>query len=377
MSDFSVSPRIAILGTRGIPASYGGFETFAEELSTRLVENGVEVTVYCEDPGGSPATSYKGVDLRYIPSTPFGPLTSVLFDVRCLWDARRAFSVVYLLGYGAAQFCFIPRLFGRQVWLNGIEWMRAKWGRLARIYLKAMEFFSTLFPSRVIADAEGIRQHLVARHRRMPPCTVIPYGAPVIETAPEVGLLGEWDLRPWRYYLVVCRMEPENHVREIVEGFIASDSLYPLIIVGDHRADTDFARGLICLASDRIRFIGTVFEKPKLQSLRYHCSAYFHGHSVGGTNPSLLEAMGCGNVVLAHDNLFNREVLLEDGRFFENAEAISNLIQEIEVMSAQDRKDLSDCVKLRIRTAYSWDLIADSYLRLLDEVLDIGLPENS
>lgn len=359
--------RIAILGTRGIPAAYGGFETFAEELAVRLAAAGVDVTVYCEAGAGAQPAEYRGVRLRYLPATACGPLTTVLFDLRSLWDARRGHDVVYLLGYGAAQFSFIPRLFGSEVWLNvdGIEWMRAKWGRVARAYFKAMEFFSVKFPNRVIADAEGIRAHLLARHRKLPDCSVIAYGAPIIEKAPDPEGLSEWGLIPGGYYLVVCRLEPENHVREIIQGYAASDSSRPLIIVGNHQAATDYVRSLQPLASERVRFIGTVYDKPTLQALRYHALAYFHGHSVGGTNPSLLEAMGCGNLVIAHDNPFNREMLAEGGRFFRTAEDIPSLTSEIEALTEQRAQVERTYLRDRIRQHYHWDLIADAYLKLL------------
>lgn len=360
--------RIAILGTRGIPAAYGGFETFAEELAVRLAAAGVDVTVYCETGAVPQPAEYQGVRLRHLPATACGPLTTVLFDLRSLWDARRGYDVVYLLGYGAAQFSFIPRLFGSEVWLNvdGIEWMRAKWGRVARAYFKAMEFFSVKFPNRVIADAEGVRAHLLARHRRLPACSVIAYGAPVIETQPDSAHLAEWGLEPGRYYLVVCRLEPENHVREIIEGFAASKTALPLVIVGDHQTPTDYVRRLRRHASERTRFIGTIYDKPKLQALRYHALAYFHGHSVGGTNPSMLEAMGCGNLVIAHDNVFNREMLGSGGQFFRSAADIPELVAHIEGMSADESSDERNYMRDRVRSEYNWDRIAAAYLRLLD-----------
>lgn len=362
--------RLAILGTRGIPASYGGFETFAEELSTRLAADGVQVTVYCEGTGAGQPDSYRGVSLRFVPTPSLGPFTTPLFDVRSLWDARKRFDVIYVLGYGAAPFCFIPRMYGKRVWLNvdGIEWKRAKWGRLARLYFQLMEYFSTFTPDRVIADAEGIRQHLLRRHRSLPRCTVIPYGAILVEEAPAFDPEKEWNLDRGKYYLMVCRLEPENHVREIIEGFLASQSRLPLVIVGNQRSATDYVNGLLRFESERVRFIGTIFDKSRLQALRYHSLAYFHGHSVGGTNPSLLEAMGCGNLVLAHDNDFNREVLAESGRFFVNAQEIPELITEIESLGEGDRSRQQEQVRDRIRTIYNWESVVSAYRELL--VLD-------
>lgn len=322
--------RLAILGTRGIPARYGGFETFADILATQLVKQGIEVTVYCECSDEAQSACYHGVHLVYLPARECGPFTTILFDLHCLWHARKGYDIVYMLGYGAAQFCFLPRLSGSRVWINvdGIEWARAKWGRLAKTYFKLMEFFSMWTPNRVIADAEGIKAHLEARHRRIPPCTVIPYGAPVVDCPPIPALLHEWGIEPDAYYLVVARLEPENHVREIIEGYNRSTTSCPLIVVGNHNSGTAYANELISLADSRVRFIGGIYDKEKLQALRYHSRAYFHGHSVGGTNPSLLEALGCGNLIIAHDNIFNREVTGNAGFYFKRPDDIPTLVQD-------------------------------------------------
>ena len=234
----------AILGTRGIPARYGGFETFAEELAQRLVLKGIEVTVYCESGNGPQPVEYKGIELVYLPATKLGPLTTIFFDIRCLWHARRSHDVVYMLGYGAAPLCVIPRFWGIEVWINvdGIEWARAKWNAVAKFYFKLMELFSLWTADRIIADAEGIKTHLQSRHRRLPPCTVIPYGAPVIDVAPDENPLKEWGLKPRGYYLVVARLEPENHILEMIEGYKTADTSTPLVVVGDHLANTAYMK---------------------------------------------------------------------------------------------------------------------------------------
>lgn len=362
-----VKKRIALLGTRGIPARYGGFETFAEEIAVRLAQAGIAVTVYCEQNPGEQPNSFRDVHLIYLPVFRCGPLTTVLFDLRCLWRARKEHDVIYLLGYGAALFGFLPRLWGREVWINpdGIEWQRAKWGRLAKTYFKAMEFFSTLIPDRLIFDAQGIRDHFASRHRRLPLCSVIPYGAPLIEQTPSASGLRKWGLISGQYHLVVCRLEPENHVREIIEGFIASASSYPLIIVGNYSIETPYVRTLHRLGSDRVRYVGTLYGET-LQALRYHALAYFHGHSVGGTNPSLLEAMGCGNLVIAHDNVFNREVLGPYGWFFQDVADIPPLVQAVEMLSVAEHAVIRSAMWDRIRDQYDWNHIAEAYRKLLE-----------
>jgi len=363
--------RLAILGTRGIPARYGGFETFAEELALRLVAQGVDVTTYCEAEGRPKSVEDRGIKLVYLPAPTCGALSTILFDLRCLWHARKEFDVVYMLGYGAAPFCIIPRLWGATVWLNvdGIEWARAKWNSLAKLYFKTMEWFSTWIPDRIIVDADGIRFHFITRHRLTIPCSVISYGAPVINTPPSDALLSEWDIEPGGYYLVVARIEPENHLREIIEGYVHSATTIPLIVVGDHSLGTGYARKLRACSDARVRFVGGIYDKERLQALRYFAVAYFHGHSVGGTNPSLLEALGCGNLVVAHDNPFNREVCGSLGFYFRDPSDIPQIIGKIETLPADDVTCLRMAARGRVHERYDWDKVANNYMDLLSQVM--------
>lgn len=361
--------RLAILGTRGIPAQYGGFETFAEELSVRLVQQGIEVTVYCEADRGELPDSYRGVHLVHIPAPRLGPLTTIVFDLRCLWHSRKAFDVVYMLGYGTSVFCFLPRLWETKVWINmdGVEWARSKWSRPAKLWFKLMEAVAMWTPDRVIADALGILRHLESRHAHLPLTSVIPYGAPVIDLAPDAGLLDEWQLSPGQYYLVVCRLEPENSVWEIMRGYLRSGSRLQLIVAGSIDPATTYVKKLLQLNNDRIRFIGAIYDRVKLQALRYHACAYFHGHSVGGTNPSLLEALGCGNLIVAHDNIFNREVAGKTASYFQQEANITEIIQTVESYPADIINELKATSKERIHQHYNWDAVTDTYLRLLSE----------
>ncbi len=360
--------KIAILGTRGIPAQYGGFETFAEELSSRLESRGIEVTVYCESAEDDSPHTYRGVKLAHLPSPKLGPFSTILFDLLCLWHARKSYDVVYMLGYGASLFCFIPRLWGTKVWINmdGIEWARAKWGLAAKAYFKIMEAIALRIADRIIADAEGIKQFLLGRHSFKASCNVIPYGAQIVNSAPA-SVLDEYGLNPYEYYLVVCRLEPENHVLDILQGFVASRSSCRLIVIGNHMANTSYGRKLNLVRDERIRFVGALYDQAKLSGLRYYCRAYIHGHSVGGTNPSLLEALGCGNPVIIHDNAFNREVAGDIGFLFETSSDITKCIEKADSMQSSDRDRLSDAAKKRIREYYTWDRIADQYSTLLHE----------
>lgn len=357
--------RIAILGTRGIPARYGGFETFAEKLSLGLAELGHDVTVYCEANGPSAPAEHRGVRLRYMPAPALGPLETILYDVRCLWNARNGFDVVYMLGYGTAPFCLIPRLWGAEVWINpdGLEWARAKWGAVARKYFRLMEWSALGVADRIIADADAIAASLASRHGSIRSCSVIPYGCEVVENPPRIDPLAEWALVPESYYLVVCRLEPENHVLGILHAFQQSHSARELIVVGDHLAQTRYVEQLRAVRDPRIRMIGTVYDQEKLTCLRAHAFAYMHGHSVGGTNPSLLEAMGCGNLIFAHDNPFNRETLGDCGVFFASAAELTRAINDMD----QDPRagQLRIAAKARARSRYRWPDVIASYAALL------------
>lgn len=359
--------KIAILGTRGIPAQHGGFETFAEEIAIRLVSHGLEVTVYCMTKKRRPQALYKGVRLVSIAVPRLGPLTTIIFDLLCLWKARKGFDLVYMLGYGSSLFTCIPRLWGTPVWINmdGLEWKRSKWGGIAKTYLKIMEFIAMRFANRIIADAEGIKAFLYERHRVDTPCAMIAYGTQIIDQVPSTVILDERRLKPYHYYLVVCRLEPENHVQEVVEGYSRSGSSLPLVVVGDHRKPTAYVRRLLEWKSDRVQFYGAIYDRDRLAELRYYCTAYLHGHSVGGTNPSLLEALGCGNIVIAHDNPFNREVAGDAATYFNNSDEIPAIIGRLETMNDAQRTSAAARARKRIQDHYTWERITDAYIALL------------
>jgi glycosyltransferase involved in cell wall biosynthesis len=358
--------KLAILGCRGIPAQYGGFETFAEQLATRLVMMGVDVTVFCPTDTPRAEVIYRGVTLRYIRSRPLRQFSEVIWDVDCFWAARRGFDVVYMLGVGAGFAAWIPRLFGTTVWINsdGVEWKRAKWSHAQRVYLALAEGLSVLFASRIIADAEAIAMYLRTRYRGLKRMSTIAYGADLPASSQKLSLIEDWDLKSDNYYLVVCRLEPENHVLEIIEGFVRSKSPVPIAILGNTANPNHYVRQLLAYQSDYVRFVGAVYEKEKLAALRLYARAYMHGHSVGGTNPSLLEAMACSNLVIAHDNPFNREVLGESGLFFETPDQLASIVSAVDEgrVDVETRRRRSRDI---ISSRYRWDQIAEVYFGLL------------
>lgn len=358
--------RLAILGTRGLPARYGGFETFAEQISTRLAARGVDVTVFCPSPIPKCDETYCGVRLKFVRFPSMGKYSEMLWDALCFCAARRSFDVVYMLGLGGAFAAWVPRLFGAAVWVNtdGIEWKRSKFNWSQRSYLAIAEALSVLFANRIIADSGAIASYLRKRYRALLSVSTIAYGAEVPSEEPDSRLIAEWDLEPGRYYLAVCRLEPENHVLEIMEGFEASRSPLSLVILGKVENPNSYVRALLNKRSSRIRFLGTVFDQERLTALRFYARAYMHGHSVGGTNPSLLEAMACSNLIIAHDNPFNREVLGEAGLFFSSAGELTSQIEAIDAGRVRSQ-EMRSAARNRIRERYLWDQIADAYLNLL------------
>jgi glycosyltransferase involved in cell wall biosynthesis len=357
--------RLAILGTRGIPARYGGFETFAEQLATRLVARGIDVTVFCPSPTLKKDETYKGVTLKFVKFPSLGKYSEMFWDAKCFCIARRNFDVVYMLGLGGAFAAWVPRVWGAKVWVNtdGIEWKRSKFTMPQRSYLALAEAMSVLFASRIVADSAVIAAYLKGRYPLLKHVSTIAYGANIPQRLPDQELIKQWSLPPEGYYIMVCRLEPENHVLEIVTGYELSGSPLPLVILGNIENPNDYVRDLLSHRSERVRFIGTVYESKTLAALRFYARAYMHGHSVGGTNPSLLEAMACSNLVIAHDNPFNREVLGDAGLYFSSSAELANVLHSVMdcVDSDARRRRAAEIVESR----YSWDKITDEYFTLL------------
>ena len=355
--------RIAILGSRGIPARHGGFETFAEGLAVRLVERGHAVTVYCEGRRQGRPRSWRGVRLVYVPVPVGGCARPLLYDLFALLHASLSHRHVYLLGYGAALFGAIPRLLGRRLWINmdGLEWRRTKWSAPARRWFRWMEAMAMRLADRVVFDAHAIRADLIARHGEPRAHATLAYAARPRIGAPDGGHLRELGLVAGGYHLIVCRVEPENHVLELIQGYARSLARAPLVVVADDTLDTGYAVRCRGAGDARVRWIGTVWDRDRLESLRAGALTYLHGHSVGGTNPSLLEAMACGNVCIAHDNPFNREVLGDAGAYFEDAAGVSAAVERFEALPERTRTERGHAGRARIAAHYSWEALVDAY----------------
>src|SRR5688572_19201443 len=320
--------RIAILGTRGIPASYGGFETFAEHLSTRLVARGHEVTVYCRAHYVSPRQlEYHGVRLKVLPTirhkyldTVVHAFLSVLHAVPFRYDAA------LLCNAANAPFAPILRLTGTPVAINvdGLEHKRKKWNWLGRNYYRLVERLATFLPNEIVTDARVIQEYYLARYNT--PSTMIAYGAEV-ERRPQPAVR-QWRVEPNRYVLYVSRLEPENNAHLVIEAFKKVRTAHKLLVVGDAPYAREYIKELRARArgDKRIIFTGFVFGQD-YRMLQQNAYCYIHATEVGGTHPALLEAMGFGNCVLTLGTPENVEAVGEAGFFYANEADLTEQLQ--------------------------------------------------
>jgi glycosyltransferase involved in cell wall biosynthesis len=352
--------RIALLGTRGIPASYGGFETFAEELSTRLAARGHEVTVYCRE--RFPQPTYRGVRLQYLPT-----IRHKYFDT----VAHTCISTLHLLAHrvdvalycnGAnAVFTPWPRILGMPVALNvdGIERLRQKWNRLAKAWYLVSEWLATFCPTVVITDALTIQDYYRRRYGKQ--SEYIPYGAETGQV-PGGATLVKLGLEPGRYFLYVSRMEPENHPLEVRQAFETVNTPLKLALVGDAPYAHEYIRRVRDTRDPRVVIPGAIYGDG-YRELGSNCFAYIHATEVGGTHPALIEAMGRGALVLYRNTPENAEVAGDAGIAFEPAE-LPRRIEALLAMSGDERDRYRRRARQRVAERYSWDAVTDAYERL-------------
>jgi glycosyltransferase involved in cell wall biosynthesis len=366
--------RVAVIGSRGIPARYGGFETFAQELTPRLVQRGHRVTVYCRKgyTGDRPQARYQGVDLIYTPALHRRALEQLSHEATAIADSlRRHFDLYYFLGYRGAPFYVPLRAMRAPVIVNtdGLEWRRRKWNRAGRIYLQSAEWLAAhVAADELVSDARAIAEHYQRRYGRA--STYIPSGAYVHDQAEMRGdVIQEHGLRVGEYYLAVCRVEPENNVDLLLREYAQSGSERELIVVGGMNYRTPYWDELQALAAGkRIRFLGPIYGPMLIESLLLGSYAYLHGHEVGGTNPVLLQAMGCGRLPIALRTPFNVENAAEAGRYFRKDRG--SLAEEIRWADGNPKEvaRLGERAKRRIQDHYAWDSVADAHDRLFRDV---------
>jgi len=354
--------RFAILGTRGIPARYGGFETFAEELSTRLVARGHSVTVYCREK--YPEPFYRGVRLKYLPTIRhkyFDTLAHTCLSTFHLAVGRKCDGVLYCNAANAV-FTWIPRIVGMGVALNvdGLERNRKKWNSLAKAWYRISEWLATWMPNAVITDARSIATYYREKYHRE--SEMIPYGAEVgpVETSAVLDRLG---LEHHRYFLYVSRMEPENNALLVREAFEQLRTPFKLALIGDAPYAAEYIGRVRATNDPRIVIPGAIYGQG-YRELGSHCFAYVHATEVGGTHPALIEAMGRGALTLYLDTPENAEVAGGAGLPF-HRDTLIQVLEHTLAMPEAERETLGHKAQERARTRYSWDAVTDAYEKLL------------
>jgi len=358
---------LRILGTRGIPAAHGGFETFAEHLALYLVEHGWRVVVYCQEEGSGQIFEdvWQGVERVHIPVVQTGPKATIVFDWKATKHAAQHGDLCLTLGYNTAVFCALLRLKGvpNLINMDGIEWSRAKWGTIAKTWFWLNDWAGCWLGNHLVADHPNIKKHLASRVRD-DKITMIPYGADSVTSAPAVTVraLG---LEPGRFLTLIARAEPENSVLEIVSGFSLKPRGYQLAVLGNYEPDKiAYHQKVMAAAGSEVIFLGAIYDKDIVQALRFYSVAYIHGHQVGGTNPSLVEAMAAGNPVIAHNNPFNRWVAGDSANYFNGAEECSNRLDEI-LDNPVVISEIKSGILRRQQELFTWEKVLADYETLL------------
>ena len=352
--------KIGILGTRGIPNAYGGFEQFAQYLAKGLVKKGHTVFVYNSSFHPYQESTWSGIQIIHCndPENKIGTAGQFIYDYNCLQDARkRNFDIVLQLGYTSSSvwYRFWPKKAINIVNMDGLEWKRTKYNNLTQKFLQWAEGLAARHGDVLVADSIGIKDYIQTKYQKE--AVYIPYGADIPESFSD-SYLADFSLQANQYYLLMARMEPENKIEMIIRGYLDSNQSYPLILIGS----TQNKYGQFLLkkySSEFIQFLGAIYDQSIINALRHFSSIYFHGHSVGGTNPSLLEAMACGCNIAAHKNVFNTAILTNCASYFSTAEDVKNIVnQPLNGPIAIERKQQN---LEKIRKTYNWEKIINDY----------------
>lgn len=363
--------KIALIGTRGVPANYGGFETCVEEVGKRLVVKGHDVTVYCrksyyEEKQGE----YLGMKLVYLPNIPKKTLDTMSHTFLSTVHALFFNYDVYMVFNAAnALFVLLLRLFGKKIIINtdGLEWKRSKWGMFGRSFYKLSEKLSCLIANRLVSDSKGIRDYYLEAHKT--DSTEIAYGAYVQHVKTPIKL-NEFRLKPYEYFLQITRFEPENHPLLTIQAFKKLQTDKKLVLVGGNPYPNDYTRQIESEINDSIINLGFIYDQDILKELWCFSYAYIHGNDVGGTNPALLQTMASACFTLAKDNPFNRDVLADCGMYFKDVDSLTEkmhwALNNIDILEEYKEK-----AQVRILDKYSWEKVSDQYEQLFQEVFTL------
>jgi glycosyltransferase involved in cell wall biosynthesis len=365
---------VRILGTHGVPAAYGGFETAAENIALHLVRNGWRVIVYCQIDDGDEIREdvWNGIERVSIPIRTPGWLGTSKFDLLSVRHAVRHRDLCLTFGYNTAVINTLQRVrrIPNIINMDGLEWSRARWGPFKQSILWSNERVGCLVGNHLIADHPEIESHLLSR-ASADKISMLTYGAATVTEA-STDIPESYDLVPGCYFTVVARPIPENSILEIVEAFSRRRRGVRLVVLGDYLPEEDdYHRAVMDAASDEVDFLGPVYEPERVRALRFHSLAYVHGHTVGGTNPSLVEAMGCGNAVIAHDNAYNRWTARDAALYFTTPDDIDTAVTEL-IGSTAVAKKLGLNARRRHSEEFTWEHVAGQYEQLLERFLPMA-----
>jgi hypothetical protein len=353
--------KIAIIGTRGIPNNYGGFEQFAEYLSKYLTEKGHSVTVYNGHRHPYKQKEWQNVRIVHCfdPEYLLGTAGQFIYDFNCIYHSRsQSYDIILQLGYTSSSiwsFLF-PSKSVIVTNMDGLEWRRTKYGFFVRKFLKFAEMLAVRHSEYLVADSIGIQEYLLSKYKII--SEYIPYGANIFNT-PDVQQIEKKGLKKFDYDLLIARMEPENNIEMILDGAVQSNSNRPFVVVGNFNNKFGSKLKSKYKSVDKILFWGAIYDLNFLNHLRYFSNLYFHGHSVGGTNPSLLEAMASSALISAHKNPFNSAILGNDAYYFESVSEVAKIITTVRKEKAEWGKVSNNISK--IHKFYNWDRINQLY----------------
>jgi len=366
--------KIAILGTKGIPNNYGGYEQFAEYISKRLVDRGHEVTVYNPSFHIFQGENLNGVKIihKYSPEKLIGGAANFIYDYLCLKDAlTRDFDIIYEAGYHSVAFSYkllnikrrrLPVIITN---MDGLEYNRSKWNKFTQNLIRRLEKLAVKESPYMISDNIGIQEYYKRDFGK--DSFFLSYGADPVEVFNE-DFLSSYNIKKFDYLILVARFEPENNIETILDGFVASEVNMKFLVVGNHK--TRYGNFLKTkYASKLIIFTGGIYNKQELDSLRHFSAAYFHGHSVGGTNPSLLEAMACKTFIIAHGNVFNSRVLFDSALYFDNCTDVKRLLQDLGNLRNRHVELFIEENSYRIVSEYNWDSIVIQHEVLFEKLI--------
>jgi len=360
--------KLSILGIRGIPAQHGGFETFAEKLALFLVNKGWSITVYCQDHNVIEIENevWNGVNLIKIPSKNKSALDTIIFDYKAMKLAEKKSGVFLTLGYNTAIFCALLKLKNKINIINmdGMEWKRRKYNIIEKLWLYLNERLGVVFSSHIIADNPAIEKRMKKISLNQRSITMIPYGADQpknnINKDEKVKIFKSFGINSYKYALIVARPVEENNIFEIVQVFSKKSRNIKLVVLGNYSNKIPYQKKVLNEAGDDVIFLGAIYDKKILDLLRLNARFYIHGHSVGGTNPALVEAMAARLPVLAHDNPYNRWVAGDDAKYFSNKLALEKNIGLL-VSDNKTIKKMSLSSYKRYNEKFNWKLILDKY----------------